>query len=159
MKKSISLEYDVFARPTDLSAADQELYEIAAAALPESYSPYSRFQVAAAARLENGEVVSACNTENAAYPMCLCAERAALAAAASRQPTAKVVAMAITVKSPSQVLAEPASPCGACRQVLAEHEQRHGHRMRIILRAEVGPFYVLDSAADLLPLGFSSDFL
>lgn len=132
---------------------------MAVATRANAYAPYSRFQVVAAARLADGETVAACNTENAAYPMCLCAERAALAAAASRQPNGNVVAMAITVKSPSQVLKVPASPCGACRQVLAEHEQRHGHQMRLILRAEEGPFYVLDTASGLLPLGFSAEFL
>jgi cytidine deaminase len=152
---SIQLSFASYAEPGELTTADAELYERAFAALPTSYSPYSRFQVAAAARLENGAIVTACNTENAAYPMCLCAERAALAAAASQFPREKVVAMAITVKSPSQVLSSPASPCGACRQVLVEHEQRYGHAMRLILRGETGPLYQIERAADLLPLAFS----
>lgn len=155
----MTLSFASYAQPTALPPDAATLLDRAAKALPRAYAPYSRFQVAAAARLENGQIVTACNTENAAYPMCLCAERAALAAAASQFPQMKVISMAITVKSPSQVLKEPASPCGACRQVLAEHEQRHGHQLEIILRGEIGPIYVLEQASDLLPLGFSSEFL
>ena len=91
--------------------------------------------------------------------MCLCAERAALAAAASRYPKVPVVSLAVTVKLPGRIIDMPASPCGACRQVLAEHEQRYGHQMEIILRGEAGPIYVIDSASDLLPLGFGAEFL
>ncbi len=158
-QKTIRFHFDCYATVDDLAAPAAELLARAKAALKDSYSPYSRFQVAAAARLEDGSIVAACNTENAAYPMCLCAERAALAAAASQFPQGKVVSMAITVKSPSQILNVPASPCGACRQVLAEHEQRHGHQIELLLHGESGPIYRLRSASDLLPLGFSGDLL
>lgn len=158
-KKTITLQFDSYPDAASLPTAAAELLQAAKAALPNAYAPYSRFQVAAAALLENGHIATACNTENAAYPMCLCAERAALAAAASRFPQAKVIGMAITVKSPNQILETPASPCGACRQVLAEHEQRHGHQMQLILQGESGPIYYLRSASDLLPLGFSGDLL
>lgn len=157
--KSINFSFLSYPAPADLPGPAGELLEVARAALPEAYAPYSRFQVAAAARTESGAVFSACNTENAAYPMCICAERSVLAAAASMKPHEKVVSMAITVKSPNQVLSEPASPCGACRQVLAEHEQRHGHQLELILQGEVGPVYVIKRAQDLLPLGFGAEFL
>lgn len=158
-RKHINLSFTSYSEPAELPESMADLLAAAKAALPESYSPYSRFQVAAAARTESGAVFSACNTENAAYPMCLCAERSALAAVASLKPNEKVVSMAITVKSPSQTLNQPASPCGACRQVLAEHEQRHGHKMELILQGEVGSVYVIESAQDILPLGFGADFL
>jgi len=158
-QKQLVLSYQSYPDPADLPPEAQALLSAARSVLSEAYAPYSKFQVAAAAQLANGEVVTACNTENAAYPMCICAERAALAAAASQFPRERVIRMAITVKSPNQVLSTPASPCGACRQVLAEHEQRHGHSMEIILRAETGPVYCIRRAADLLPLGFSADYL
>lgn len=153
------MQFESYADAASLPPAAAELLKAAKSALSNAYAPYSRFQVAAAAMLENGQIITACNTENAAYPMCLCAERAALAAAASQLPQGKVIRMAITVKSPNQVLSSPASPCGACRQVLAEHEQRHGHQLALILQGESGPIYCLQSASDLLPLGFSGDFL
>ncbi|MTB49424.1 cytidine deaminase [Lewinella sp. W8] len=154
-----TIQYEEYASPEAMSAADQQLLAAATASLAHSYSPYSNFKVAAAARLEDGTVVTGWNTENAAYPMCICAEPATLAAAASQRPGMPVVAMAITVKSPSMELREPASPCGSCRQQLREHETRFRTPMRLILRGESGPVYVFSSAGDLLPFGFSGELL
>jgi len=154
-----TITYESFPGPGDLPQADQELLSAAQNALGNSYSPYSNFKVAAAALLEDGTVVTGWNTENAAYPMCICAEPATLAAAASQRPGMPVVAMAITVKSPNQLLEEPASPCGSCRQQLHEHENRFGTKMRLILRGEAGPVYVFDSAGALLPFGFGGELL
>ncbi|MEL6142249.1 MAG: cytidine deaminase [Bacteroidota bacterium] len=158
-QKSWTLSFLSYADLKALPPQYHELLKSAVKVLPSAYAPYSNFHVAAAARLKNGEIVTGFNTENAAYPMCLCAERAALAAAASKYPTTPVVSLAVTVKLPGRIIDTPASPCGACRQVLAEHEQRYGHKMEIILRGEAGPIYVLNSASDLLPLGFGAEFL
>lgn len=154
-----TITYQSHPSPEDLPAEDAALLETARAALQHSYSPYSNFKVAAAALLEDGTIVTGWNTENAAYPMCLCAEPAVLAAAASQRPGMPVVAMAITVKSPTQILSEPASPCGSCRQQLHEHENRFGTTMKLILRGESGPVYVFASAGALLPFGFSGELL
>jgi cytidine deaminase len=154
-----TIQYEEFADLEALSAEDQELLAAAKHALVNSYSPYSNFKVAAAARLADGTVVTGWNTENAAYPMCICAEPATLAAAASIRPGMPVVAMAITVQSSSLKLSEPASPCGSCRQQLREHETRFDTPMRLILRGEMGPIYVFASAGDLLPFGFSGELL
>ncbi|NJC26602.1 cytidine deaminase [Neolewinella antarctica] len=156
---TLTITYDVFEGPEALGAADRELLAAARAALENSYSPYSNFRVGAAARLRGGAIARGWNTENAAYPMCLCAEPAALAAAANLQPGVPVTTMAITVKSPSQTVDSPASPCGSCRQQLTEHETRFGVDLRIILRGEAGPIYVFHSAKDLLPFGFASNLL
>ncbi|MFT4686368.1 MAG: cytidine deaminase [Neolewinella sp.] len=153
------ITYNAYPSPEALEASDQELLKAAKLALPNSYSPYSKFQVAAAARLEDGTVVTGWNTENAAYPMCICAEPATLAAAASQRPGMPVVAMAITVKSANHVLDQPASPCGSCRQQLHEHETRFEMKMKLILQGESGPVYVFDSAGDILPFGFSGKML
>ncbi len=157
--RHLSIAYSEYTLTDDLSEADQNLLTAATAALPYSYSPYSNFRVAAAARLEDGTVVTAANTENAAYPMCICAEPNALAAAASWRPGMPVVAMAITVRAPGRILSAPASPCGSCRQILSEHESRFGRSIRLILRAETGPIYVFERAGDLLPFGFSGELL
>lgn len=153
------ITYEAYPSPDALEVADQALLTAAQNALPYAYAPYSNFRVAAAARLEDGTVVTGWNTENASYPMCLCAEPATLAAAASQRPGMAVVAMAITVKAPSQVLDQPASPCGSCRQQLLEHEARFGQPMRLILRGEEGPVFVFAAAGDLLPFGFSGKLL
>ena len=154
-----TITYESHNSPKDLNKPDQELLTAAEKALKNSYAPYSGFNVAAAARLKNGTIVTGWNTENAAYPMCLCAEPATLAAAASLHPGVPVVAMAITVRSANQTVDQPASPCGSCRQQLLEHETRFATPVRLILRGEVGPVYVFASAADLLPFGFAGTLL
>lgn len=154
-----TIYYQSYSDTEQLPPEDQALLAAATKALPQSYAPYSNFQVAAAARLEDGTIVAGANIENAAYPMCICAEPNAMAAAATQRPGMPVVAMAITVKAPGRILSAPASPCGSCRQILSEHESRFGHRMRLILRAETGPVYVFESAGDLLPFGFSGELL
>ena len=87
----------------------------ARAAIPRAYAPYSRFPVAAALRFADGQVLAAVNVENASYPLSLCAERAAVAAgiAGGHGPVRAVLVLTGA--------AEPTTPCGGCRQVLAEH--------------------------------------
>lgn len=153
------ISYDAFSDELALPPEDQQLLAAAKNALQHSYSPYSNFKVAAAARLADGTVVTGWNTENAAYPMCVCAEPATLAAAASQRPGVSVVSMAITVKSGNQPLDQPASPCGSCRQQLHEHESRFKQKMRLVLKGETGPVFVFASAGDLLPFGFSGELL
>ena len=154
-----TISYESHPAPEDLRAEDRELLEAATEALQHSYSPYSNFKVGAAARLATGEIVRGWNTENAAYPMCICAEPSTLAAAASRQPGVPIVAMAITVRSAGQVVDRPGTPCGSCRQQLLEHEARFGGRVRLILRGQTGPVFVFSTAADLLPFGFAGNLL
>jgi cytidine deaminase len=89
---------------------DRELVEAAREAAANAYAPYSRFEVGAAALLRDGRVVTGVNVENAAYPLGVCAERCALSrAAAEGVRPGDVEAVGIT-----------ASPCGGCRQWLAE---------------------------------------
>lgn len=155
----LQISYEIYEQPVDLPAPVAELLQCATEVLEKAYAPYSRFHVGAAARLRNGHVVTAANTENAAYPMCLCAERSALAAAAARYPEEPVVAMAITVRGEGWEVTEPAAPCGACRQVLSEHEDRHEQPIQLILRGTTGPILVFQSAGSLLPFGFAGRFL
>ena len=154
-----TISYESHESPEELSTPDQELLNAANQALKHSYAPYSKFNVAAAARLKNGTIVTGWNTENAAYPMCICAEPATLAAAASQHPGVPVVAMAVTVRSANQTVDQPASPCGSCRQQLLEHETRFSTPVRLLLRGQTGPVYCFQSAADLLPFGFAGNLL
>ena len=142
-----------------LKKEDQELLNIAHQNIEKAYAPYSQFRVGAAVRLKNGAIVGGSNQENAAYPMCLCAEPAALAAAASAHPNIPIDSIAIAVKHPSKTIKEPAAPCGSCRQVLSEMEDRYKQPIAIILQGETGVIYKISSAKDLLPLSFNSGFL
>jgi cytidine deaminase len=82
----------------------------------QAYAPYSKFQVGAALATRDGRTFTGCNVENAAYGLCNCAERTALfsAIAAGCRP-GDFVQLAVIADTP-----EPVSPCGACRQVMAE---------------------------------------
>ncbi len=161
MKKEINLHtvVEVYENAQDLSAEDEKLLLHAKAVLPTAFAPYSGFQVSAAVLLQNGEIIAGTNHENAAYPMCLCAERVALAAAHAQFPGVPVKSMAITVQSKHKTIAEPASPCGACRQVICETEHRYQSPIKIIMQGETGVIYKLQSGKDLLPLAFDGDFL
>ena len=159
MDRSHVIHFHEYATPKDLPDADRLLLRAATEHLPVAYAPYSRFQVSAAVRLENGEIVLGANFENAAYPMCLCAERTALASCFSQYPLLKVSAMAITVKSPVVEVDRPASPCGACRQVMAETETRQGRGFRVLLRGSSGPIWAFARGSDLLPFGFGGELL
>jgi cytidine deaminase len=96
----------------------EKLLDAAAAARSQAYAHYSGFLVGAAV-LADGRIYSGCNIENASYGLTNCAERTAIFKAVS-EGVRKIDAMAVVADSPG-----PVSPCGACRQVLAEFA--HGH--------------------------------
>ena len=121
----------------ELNTDDLELLEAARQATYRSYAPYSHFSVGAAARLANGTIVTGSNQENAAYPSGLCAERTALFYANAQYPDQAI------------------PPCGACRQVMLEAEQRFQRPMRILLFGTKGIYEVKD-AGSLLPLSFDA---
>lgn len=147
-ERTIEISYKVYAI-NELDAQDSSLVKAAIEATQRSYAPYSNFHVGAAALLENGVIVTGTNQENVAYPSGLCAERTTLFYANSQYPDAAVKTLAIATCDSENIL----SPCGACRQVMAETEKRYGKPMRILLcgKTEV---YVVESAADLLPFTF-----
>jgi len=128
------------------------LYDSASNAAMDAYAPYSGFQVGAAVLLDDGTIVCGNNQENAAYPSGLCAERVALFYAGAQYPDIPVKAIAIAAFSEGQQVAH-VSPCGSCRQVLLETENRFRKPIRVILcgTEEVG---IIESAASLLPVGF-----
>ena len=92
----------------------EELIKEAIAARERAYAPYSRFAVGAAVRGASGRIYSGSNVENASYGLTMCAERTAVFKAVS-EGERKIAALAVAADTP-----QPASPCGACRQVMAE---------------------------------------
>lgn len=153
--RTLSLEYREL-DPGDLDAATRSLHDAARAATRGAYAPYSRFRVGAAAELESGELVSAANLENAAYPQCLCAEAALLGTLHSQHAAHRVRRLAIAVDAPTP-RNEVAAPCGSCRQQLVELERRQGSPVALhLLRG--GPqdgAVAFAAVADLLPFGFA----
>jgi cytidine deaminase len=147
------MSVEVYDSLADLPAEDRMLVRHAQRASAAAYAPYSGFQVGAAVLLDSGEVVSANNQENAAYPSGLCAERTALFYAGAGRPGAAVKAIAIAAQRSGQPSPSPAYPCGACRQVMLECERRGKLPVRVIMYGEERT-EVAHSVADMLPLSF-----
>lgn len=102
---------------TTISEQKDRLLNLARAAQQNAYAPYSKFRVGAAVLLENGDIFTGCNVENASYGLTNCAERSAIFAAVSKLGGGNVKIRAVAVVNDHDV---PCSPCGACRQVIAE---------------------------------------
>lgn len=138
----------------ELCESDRMLVDLAKEATFSSYAPYSKFSVGAALRLENGVVVKGCNNENAAYPVTLCAERTAIFSAQAQYPNVPIVELAVAARNvKGEFVVKPVSPCGSCRQVIAEQEYRYKRNIRVMMVGEEG-ILVAESVKDLLPLGF-----
>lgn len=135
------------------------LLQQAEAAARKAYSPYSRFQVGAALLLNNGQVVTGSNQENAVYPCGLCAERVTAFAASAQYPEVPFSKMVITAINPDSPLNAPITPCGSCRQVLFEYEQKFNQPLELLLAGQEGAIYHIQSAAELLPYTFHAGFL
>lgn len=147
--KGVRCSYD------ELDATDRLLVDKARAIAANAYAPYSKFKVGAAILLDNGEIVTGCNQENAAFPSGTCAERTACFYAHAQYPQAKMTKIAIAAYEPDGLeIADPVAPCGACRQALLEYETLAGEGMEVML---VGSkeIFIFPSLKSLLPLAFS----
>ena len=125
----------------------------------KAYAPYSKFHVGAAILLDNGEIVTGNNQENASYPSGLCAERTAIYYAGSQYPDTKIVRMAISASSKKKPTTIPIPPCGACRQAIAEYEIKQNEPIEIYFMGKSGKVVKSNSLANLLPLVFDKTFL
>lgn len=141
---------------TECSFDKKDLIEKAKNACNSAYAPYSNFHVGAAVLLENGAIVTGNNQENAAYPSGLCAERTALFYANAHYPHLAVKAIAIAAKTKGNFTKDICAPCGSCRQVLVEVENRYNQPIQIIMYGE-NHIYEVDSIRDLLPFSFEKD--
>lgn len=143
----------LFCRFDELTNDEQQLVKKAMDATDNSYSPYSKFRVGAAIRLADGREIIGANQENAAFPVTLCAERTAIFAAQAQYPDQPIVALAIAARNENGFTVDPVSPCGSCRQVILEIEQRYHQSVKIYLYGTRG-VYVINTVRDLLPLCF-----
>jgi cytidine deaminase len=160
MKKiTFQAVYELYEHYSAFEQEEVNLFRAAQQACLKAYAPYSKFQVGAAVLLENGEVLTGNNQENAAYPSGLCAERVALFYASAEYPNVPVKAMAITVNYSNTDFDSVVAPCGACRQVAAEYEQKYGQNIKVYLLGKNEKVLVVPSIKTLLPLVFSGDIL
>lgn len=148
MTQTINISYEHYTLDT-LPTSDSELVKAAFEATTQAYAPFSGFKVGAAARLRSGEIITAANCESEVFPSGLCAERSLLYHYATNHADNPIEAMAIA-SNPSE---RECYPCGACRQVMLDTENRQQSPIRIIM-AGGGTATVVNSAKDLLPFTF-----
>jgi len=153
--KTIVKEYSSI---SELENEDKMLVEKSKESVKNAYAPYSSFNVGAAVLLENGEIFTGNNQENAVYPSGLCAERVTLFYANAQYPDIPVKAIAVCAYLDSKFIKAPVPPCGSCRQVLSEAESRFNKPIKIILYGE-SKIYIIDSVSELLPITFDKSFL
>lgn len=159
--ENIKIETDaiVYNDISELSEIENQLFDYAVRARQNAYSPYSNFNVGAAILLENGEIITGNNQENAAYPSGMCAERVAIWKAASTYPKVAIKKLVITASGKNHKVDKPVGPCGACRQTLLEYEINQKQKFDILFMGEIGKIVKVPSLVSLLPFSFDSSYL
>ena len=155
VRKEFRIGYEEYASVEEMSAADRELCRAAVEALDGSYAPYSHFHVGAAVRMSDGTIVKGANQENAAFPSGLCAERTAMFSAGANYPGLDMVSIAVVARQDGRICSVPVAPCGACRQVMIQYQNKAGKPMSVIL---VGADHIkkFSRVDDILPLIFDN---
>lgn len=160
MKKiKIDINIEEYSNGEKVPGNDEMLIKNAQQAIEASYAPYSQFHVGAAILLADGQIIKGSNQENAAYPSGMCAERVAIFQAKSTYPESNIVSIAIAAKADYFEIEAPITPCGACRQVIAEMQNRQSSKIRIIMKGQNGSTYITDGIENLLPLMFKEEKL
>lgn len=155
-KQLLNIEYYSFNKIAELDKALQNLVLASQNAMKNSYSPYSSFQVGSAVLLDNGKIIEGNNQENAAYPSGICAERVALFYTGAHFPNNKIVAIAVVANNKkANNFNDIVPPCGACRQVMVETENRQNSPFKIILTSNNGNGVLFESINNLLPFSFN----
>lgn len=155
--KKIEIDVEIL-QYEELCESDRQVVDAAKESTQHSYTPYSKFNVGAAVLLANGEIIQGSNQENSAYPSGLCAERVTMFYANSRYPDIAPKTLAIATFAGGQFMADPITPCGACRQVLIDSETRYGQNIAVLLYG-TKYIYKLKCVRDLMPLAFDQESL
>ncbi len=146
-----------FEEITDLGQLDSHIAKLillAKEAAQKAYSPYSKFKVGAIVELNNGEILSGNNQENAAYPSGLCAERTVLFYANANYPDIPVRRMVLAAFDNGRITTSPVYPCGACRQVMMETQDRFKQNFEVWMLGK-DKLHMVKSIDPLLPLKFN----
>ncbi len=152
---NLTVAYTEVSGTSELTAEDRRLLAEAWIACDSAYAPYSNFHVGAALMLANNQIFKGNNQENAAYPSGICAERVAVFSASAASPGVPIKSIAVVAKTEVFNLKNPVTPCGACRQVIAEYEMLSGQPIRLIFQGNSEKIWILEGIANLLPLMFS----
>jgi cytidine deaminase len=151
---TLSVTYTEVDGNAQLSTEDRKLLKEAWDACRFAYAPYSNFRVGASLQMANGLIFKGNNQENGAYPSGMCAERVALFSACALHPGVAVKSIAVVAKTEVFNLTTPVTPCGACRQVMAEYEMLSGKPIRILLQGNTEKIWIIEGISNLLPLMF-----
>ena len=157
-KRELAISYTEYSNCEELPAAEKGLVEEAVLAASGAWAPYSGFRVGAAILMDDGTVIRGANVENAAFPSGSCAEKTAISYMVANCGNKKAVAIAITAISHGEMTDDPVPPCGNCRQMLIEEEQRIKSHIHVILAGK-SAVYVLESSQLLMPLSFTGSNL
>jgi cytidine deaminase len=150
--KSIELKH--FNNSETFTDFEKQLIEKTLEATFSSYAPFSKFYVGAGLLLEDGEIITGSNQENAAFPSGLCAERVALNTYAHSGNNQKIIALAVTARSEHYSVPKLLSPCGSCLQVMSEMIKRQNADFKLIAFTEKGGIYMAEGVSSFLPFGF-----
>ncbi len=156
MKYQLNINYQLFPTTDSLNEEEKGLLEKALSVCVDAYAPYSKFKVGASVLLGNGQVIIGSNQENIAYPSGLCAERVALFHCGSNYPNETVEVLCIVAKGNLLPVDRLLSPCGGCRQVMVEVEERQKQPFKVIIVSQDGRVLIFERAKDLLPFVFGS---
>ena len=137
----------------------QDLCEASKMAMELSYSPYSEYRVGAAVALKDGQIIKGANQENAVYPLGLCAERVALFTVSTQYPGAVIQSLAVCTSKKLTSDQLPPFPCGSCRQVIKEFEDRQQSDIAIYVVGSNNATCVMSSIKNILPFAFGQDSL
>jgi cytidine deaminase len=158
MRRTGKVEIDYTIVPLkDLGKEEATLMDRALQARFTAHAPYSDFQVGAAALLADGTVITGSNQENRSFPAGLCAERVCLYHASSNYPDTPIEILAVVAFPARSETAEPAHPCGGCRQVMMEMQHKQRRPFKLLMLYPNDEVLVLEKASDLMPFPFESE--
>ena len=151
----LKINYTEYSSLEELEEQDRILADAAIKAQATAYAPYSHFSVGAAVRMSNGDIVTGSNQENAAYPSGLCAERTAMFAASAKYPDEAMESIAVVAGPDGTICETPGTPCGACRQVMAQYQAKAGKPVSVIMIGAKA-IWKFSKVDDILPFIFDS---
>lgn len=154
MRKTLEVNYTEFEHWNQMDASEHHLIEKAYAICDKAYAPYSNFFVGCIVQLEDGTEIAGNNQENIAYPSGICAERTALFYTGANHGDTPIKQMVIVAKGDLAKPDECLSPCGGCRQVMAESQMRQEQPFKVVLVSESGRTFIFDKGTDLLIFPF-----
>lgn len=159
MEKEIKINFEVIPSYEKLNDIEKILFDKAKTIREQAYAPYSNFLVGCAVLLENGEIITGSNQENAAYPSGLFAERTTIFWTSANYPDVKIKKLFVIGAPKDALTSTPIPPCGACRQSILEYESKQKEEIEIYFASLDGEILKTKSIRDLLPFSFDASFL